>query len=80
MFKNSLMESLAKDHQNIKKVSGLSDGVFKLKNQTSLRDDQTKFIKMPGADRVTYIYNDYHRKRAKDGFSRCNYDGKPWFH
>ena len=80
MFKNSLMDSIARDHKNIERVSGLSEGVFKLKSQTVLKDENSRVMKVPGADKITYIYNDYHRKRAKDGFSRNNYDGKPWFH
>lgn len=80
MFTNPLMDKIAEKHKQIEEINTLPDGLFKLKGMTALRDDHMKFRKSPGADRVTYIYNDYHRKRAKDGFSRNDADGRGWFH
>ena len=80
MYKNNLMDGLAGNHKNIESVPNLSSKMFDLKDQEFLRDDRLKFQKNPGADRVTHIYNDYHRKVSKDGYSRNNPDGKPWFH
>lgn len=80
MFTNNSMENIVNEHKKIEEISGLEQRVFDLKDQTVLRDDKLKFVPSQGANRVTYIYNDYHRKMAKDGFSRNPGGGRGWFH
>lgn len=80
MLQNNLMNSISKDQEKIKENDAIYNEIFRLKDNSFLRDDKLQFKKSPGADKVTYIYNDYYQKRAKDGFSRNPSGGNGWFH
>lgn len=80
MYRNKVMDTFIKDHVTLNQVPDMGQYLQKLKSQEILRDDHIKFAKTSGANRVTYIYNDYHRKTTNPGFSRNMPSGKFWFH
>lgn len=69
-LKNKVVEDLVNQYDSLMSNKELMDYVYKIKNQSLLKNQRIKVQNSKGIGKFNFVYNDYHLRETNPGFAR----------